>query len=305
MAGKMTDKNEFLKLAIRDWWAKYPMTYGLEHGSAEYTRGDGSRERVEIGSRLFFEKADETFYDWNEPRHDGTGKFGKIFDYGKYAGQPVLEIGCGMGCMAMNWAQHGASVTAVDINPVAVKQTRRRFEAFGLDGDFREADAENLPFPDDSFSFAYSWGVLHHTPGTKKGIDELFRVLKPGGRCGVMLYNRNSLYFLYMVRYMEGFVNMQSRWLDPVGLASRYGDGAVREGNPHTWPVTKQEIRNHLFTRFANLKIEVFGTDIPSILDLWFPRLGSRILPSRLIDSLARRWGWSLWITGEKPSRQP
>lgn len=297
-----TENRDELKIAIRNWWSSFPMTYGWEHGTSEYLREDGSRERVEMGSKRFFELADETFYSWNGPRHDESCKFGKIFDYDRYVGLPVLEVGCGLGCMAMNWAQHGARMTAVDINPVAVAQTRKRFELFNLDGDIRQADAERLPFADGAFSFVYSWGVLHHTPGTKKAISELFRVLRPGGQCGVMLYNRHSLYFLYMVRYIEGFLNRESFWLDSLALASRYGDGASREGNPYTWPVTKREVRRFLFTQFRDVKIDVFGTDVPSVLDIWLPWLGSRILPQRLTDSLARRWGWSLWITAKKPA---
>jgi SAM-dependent methyltransferase len=191
----------------------------------------------------------------------------------------------------------------VDLNPVAVEQTRRRFEVFNLQGDIRDADAESLPFKDETFAFAYSWGVLHHTPGTKAAVAELFRVLKPGGRVGVMLYNRNSLLFRYLVQYVEGFVNMESRFLDRLALASRYGDGERKEGNPHTWPVTKKEIRRDLFVQYSNLQIEVFGTDVPSILNHWFPGLGSGRLPGCFVQALARRWGWSLWITGEKAGR--
>ncbi len=290
-----------VKIAIRDWWASNPMTYGDEHGVTEYVHADGSRERVEFGSKRFFEIADTTFYGWNEPRHNEKGKFGAIFDYERYRGEAVLEIGCGMGCMAMNWAQHGAKVTAVDLNPVAVAQTRRRFQLFGLEGDVREADGEKLPFDDNVFSFAYSWGVLHHSPNPQRSISELFRVLKPGGRVGVMLYSRESFLYRYIIRYLEGFVNLESLALNPLDLTSRYCDGDRREGNPHTWPVKRAEVRNTLFAQFLDLKVETFGTDVPWVLDHWWPGLGSRKLPRSFVRALERRFGWSLWITGAKP----
>lgn len=291
-----TDK----KQAIRDWWASNPMTYGAEHGKATYTAEDGSKVVVEYGSREFFEYADKVFYGWNTAQHNEKGYFGKLFNYDRYKGKPVLEIGCGMGCMAMNWAKHGALLTAVDLNPIAVTQTRRRFEIFGFPADIREADAENLPYEDNTFDYIYSWGVLHHTPRTKQALDEVYRVLRPGGEIGVMLYHRNSILFRYLVQYIEGFFHMENKFLSPLELASRYGDGAAAEGNPHTWPVTGKEVREDLFTRFSNVKTGLLGSDLVNIFNQWGHNFGNK-LPKPLLRSCARRWGWSIWITAQKP----
>lgn len=273
------------------------MTYGEEHGNTLYQSGG---EAVAIGSREFFEQADATFYRWNEPLHGSGGPFSNLFDYDSYRDKQVLEIGCGMGCMAMNWAQHGARVTAVDLNPVAVQQTRRRFELFELSGDIREADAARLPFPDQSFDFVYSWGVLHHSPGLKASIAELHRVMKPGARIGVMLYNRESFLYRFLIQWQEGFVNLESKALTELELASRYTDGERREGNPHTWPVTASEIREDLFASFDEVQTRVLGTDIPNVLNIWGNELGSRVIGRNAIKALARRWGWSLWTSARK-----
>jgi ubiquinone/menaquinone biosynthesis C-methylase UbiE len=290
----MTDSPD-LKDAIRRFWADYPMTYGDEHGNTAY----GS-EALSLGSKAFFEQADATFYRWNEPLHSPDGHFAKLFDYPSYRGKRVLEVGCGMGCMAMNWAQQGALVTAVDLNPVAVAQTRRRFELFGLAGEILEVDGERLPFDDRTFDYVYSWGVLHHTPGTKPAVDELHRVLKPGGRAGVMLYNRESLLYRIVVRWQEGFVNLERQWLDELALASRYADGDRREGNPYTWPVTRKELHEFLFRNFADVSVRVLGTDVPNILNILGNELGTKLMPSASVQALARRWGWSLWTTARK-----
>ena len=284
---------------IRQWWADFPMTYGEEHGQAEYRDAAGS-VRVDLGTREFFDNADATFYRWNEPLHGPAGPFSRLFDYPAFRGKRVLEVGCGMGCMAMNWARQGAAVTAVDLNPVSIAQTTRRFELFGLSGDIREADAARLPFENNSFDYVYSWGVLHHSPGIPDAIAEIHRVLKPGGKTGVMLYNRNSLLFRFLVRWQEGFVNLESSWLSDLELASRYGDGERREGNPHTWPVTEHELRHELFTAFADVDVRVLGTDVPNVLNIWAPELGTRHLSTASIKALARRWGWSLWTTAAK-----
>lgn len=288
-----------LKDEIRGWWAAAPMTYGERHGSAEYVRPDGTIERAEIGSRRFFELADERFYSWNTPLHVGGVPFSKIFDYHAYRGRRVLEVGCGMGCMAMNWAQRGAKLTAVDLNPVAVAQSRRRFEVFALDGEIEEADGERLPLTDATFDYAYSWGVLHHSPAPRQSIGEIYRVLKPGGRVGVMLYNRGSLLYRYTVAFIEGYINMERLFLDELQLASRYGDGGREEGNPHTWPVTADEIVRDLFAQYQDVRVDVLGTDVPPILNTWSRDLWSRLSPARQ-QRLAERLGWSLWITGSK-----
>ena len=291
-----------IKKNIREWWASAPMTYAESHGHVEYRLPDGTMERVALGSQRFFELADAVFYRWNEPLHTAQGRFARIFDYERYRGKRVLEIGCGMGCMASNWAKHGALVTAVDLNPVAIAQTKRRFEVFGLQGEIMEVDAEGLPFPDETFDFVYSWGVLHHTPGIQKAIEGIHRILKPGGRIGLMLYSRESVLYRYFVKYQEGLINMESAFLDELGLASRYGDGAREEGNPHTWPVTRDEVMHDLIPMFAEREIKTFGTDVPEALNTWFPRLGQR-LPVSWRKALARRWGWSFWMTGTKAPR--
>jgi SAM-dependent methyltransferase len=294
----MNDKSD---PGIREWWASHPMTYAATHGTTEYRTRDGRLLNISLGSKEFFEKADQQFYDWNKPLHQNGKPFGKIFPYDAYKGCPVLEVGCGMGFMAMQWARAGAELTAVDLNPVAVAQTRRRFELFGLRGQIEEMDGRRLEFADNHFDFAYSWGVLHHSPDLKRSIEEIYRVLKPGKSVCMMLYHRHSLLYLYTVLLVEGFEHMEKEFLSDLELASRYGDGAREEGNPHTWPVTEAEVRKELFIPFDNIQVAVLGTDVGSVIDLAFPRWGSWLFPRALLKPLARRWGWGLCITATKP----
>jgi ubiquinone/menaquinone biosynthesis C-methylase UbiE len=294
------EKNSDIKHHIQDWWAKNPMTYGKDHGRLEYLDDKGVVRSTIIGSRDFFESSDATLYQWNSPLHTANGKFGKLFDYDRFKDSSVLEIGCGMGCMAMNWAMHGSRMTVVDLNSVAIEQTRRRFEIFNLNANIVQVDAENLPFSNNAFDYVYSWGVLHHSPNLKRSINEIFRVLRPGGSFGIMLYNRHSFLYRYVIEYLEGFLHLENNFLNPLELASRYCDGAQSEGNPHTWPVITSEIQEELFIQFKNVQTRILGTDLDYVLDLWFPKLGSSLMPRYLIKALARHWGWSIWISGEK-----
>jgi len=278
---------------IARWWSSRPMTYGRVHGGTEYRDG-----AVAIGSREFFEAADRQFYAWNAPLHDAR-PFGRLFPYDDYRGRDVLEIGCGMGAMAMNWARQGARITAVDLAAASIDQTRRRFALMGIDGDIRQADARALPFDAARFDYVYSWGVLHHSPDLPRSIAELMRVLRPGGGFGVMLYHRRSFLYGYMVQFLEGFLHDERRFLSPLELASRYGDAAREEGNPHTWPITKAEARAMFGPYSSRLEFRILGTDLEGILPFVIPGLG-RVLPRWALKPWARRFGWSLWIHGTK-----
>jgi hypothetical protein len=91
----------------------------------------------------------------------------------------------------------------------------------------------------------------------------------------------------------------ESRFLDPLQLASRYGDGARAEGNPHTWPVTKPELRALLAPYSRDVSIRVLGTDLDTVFHALLPGLGL-FLPAWAKKPWARRFGWSLWGSGHK-----
>ena len=98
------------------------------------------------------------------------------------------------GSTASSWPECGFDVTAVDLTESAHRRwpassARRR----GVTIDFRLGNAEGLDFADESFDAVYSFGVLHHTPDIERAVDEVHRVLRPGGTAYVMLYHRWSL----------------------------------------------------------------------------------------------------------------
>lgn len=105
----------------------------------------------------------------------------------------VLEIGVGLGADHQRFAEAGARLTGIDLTPRAIEHTRQRLRLFGLESRLSVGDAERLPFKDDSFDVVYSWGVIHHSPDTPAAAREILRVLRPGGRFAVMVYQRYSL----------------------------------------------------------------------------------------------------------------
>jgi SAM-dependent methyltransferase len=121
-------------------------------------------------------------------------------------GKRVLEIGCGNGADGVMFARAGAQYVGVDLTEAAVEATRNHFRALGLEGRLEIENAEHLSFPDESFDFVYSHGVLHHTPHPESAFAELHRVLKPGGKAVLMLYHKSS--FNYWVRIM-GYMRLR------------------------------------------------------------------------------------------------
>src|SRR4029453_13558395 len=133
------------------------------------------------GSRRFYELVEEHRYtkEWHIPTAAG---------FASTKGLRVLEIGCGLGTDAAQFAQAGADYTGIDLTDAAIEFAQKRFELFNLSGTFKTDDAERLSFLNDSFDLVYSHGVSHHTPDIKAAIAEIHRVLRTGGRAEVMLY---------------------------------------------------------------------------------------------------------------------
>src|SRR3954466_5183602 len=94
----------------------------------------------------------------------------------------VLDIAAGSGNAAIQAAQRGAEVVASDLTPELFVAGRRRAEAAGVELEWVEADAEDLPFEDASFDAALSTFGIMFAPRQSVAAAELARVVKPGGR---------------------------------------------------------------------------------------------------------------------------
>jgi SAM-dependent methyltransferase len=101
-------------------------------------------------------------------------------------GQRVLDLGSGAGTDSLIAAQmvgEQGSVTGVDMTPEMLSKARQAAAEMGVRNvEFVEAEAERLPVPDESFDVVISNGVIDLIPDKDAVFDELFRVLRPGGR---------------------------------------------------------------------------------------------------------------------------
>lgn len=150
-------------------------------------------------------------------------------DLKSLAGKTMLEIGSGGGGHSALFRSYGARVIAMDITPERVAATHQllgKVERNPDDFICLNADAETIPIRSDSLNLVYSNGVLHHSAQTDKCIEEVHRILKPGGRAVLMLYCRSSALF-YSLLFWRGLLNgARFRAPEEVWL------GHITEGRP-------------------------------------------------------------------------
>ena len=103
------------------------------------------------------------------------------------ADDEVLDVACGPGLVACDFARHARRVTGVDLTPAMIDQAMARQASEGLTNlDWRVCDVRKVPFGDGSFSVAFSRYAFHHIPDPAAVLGEMARVCRPGGRVAVV-----------------------------------------------------------------------------------------------------------------------
>ena len=225
--------------------------------------------QAEPGTREFYEEVERTRYEL-EPFIPAFAEFARWRD------KDVLEVGVGLGTDFVGFARAGARLRGVDLTDAAVELVHRRLELEGRSAEVRRADAESLPFEDESFDLVYSWGVIHHTPNTRGALDEIRRVLRPGGEARVMLYSRRSWVALGVwLRYGVARGRPWRSWRDLL---------AHHMESPGTKAYTQTELES-LFSGFADVRYTRWITPY------------DRRVSGPLANLLGPRFGWFVGIT--------
>ena len=116
--------------------------------------------------------------DWLEP-HPAVAALAPVL---KARGmQHVLDLGCGVGRHALHFAEHGFAVEAIDGAAAGLDFARREAAARGLRLSLRQADADTLPFADESFDLVFAVNSFHQWPDKERAVAEMIGVLKPAG----------------------------------------------------------------------------------------------------------------------------
>lgn len=119
------------------------------------------------------------------------------------AGARALDIGCGGGFLAEEFARLGCQVVGVDPSAVSIETARRHATATGLSIDYRVGSGENLPVADGEFDLAYCCDVLEHVSDLDGVLSETARVLKPAGTFLFDTINRTLSSKLLVIKVMQ------------------------------------------------------------------------------------------------------
>jgi ubiquinone/menaquinone biosynthesis C-methylase UbiE len=215
----------------------------------------------------------------------------ELMEFDKHAGEHILEIGAGIGTDHVQFAKAGGIVHDLDLASGHLNLAQRNFELRGLKGTFKQGDAENIPFPDGKFDLVYSNGVIHHTPNTARVVEEIYRALKPGGRCIIMVYAENSLHYWRNLFGAYGLYRDELETSSMGDIMSRYVEISEHGSKPLVKVYTAARLRQ-MFARFRGIRIhkqQMIKAELPVCLN-WVP-LG---LAGRLM-------GWNLVIKAQKP----
>jgi ubiquinone/menaquinone biosynthesis C-methylase UbiE len=243
-----------------------------------------------------------------------------VANFPAYRGKEVLEIGCSIATDGLEFARAGANYTGVDLTPHSIELAEERFRIFNVPGNFVVANAEELPFPDNSFDHIYSFGVIHHAPHPEKIAAQMHRVLRPGGTFTVMLYNRNSINYYAEIMFLRKIFRLcllpkhMPRLISALTGFDRWKLEGHRDILVKRGHMTKQDwisintdgpfcplarVYNYketaeLFKDFTGVRQEAweFNSDHWSFI--------GKLIPDRVERWIGRRWGWHRMIYGRK-----
>jgi ubiquinone/menaquinone biosynthesis C-methylase UbiE len=263
------------KLRTREQWGADPC--GAVHGK-EY----------EFASREFFDEVERHRYN------DYGPWMPQVMGFDQFPGAKLIEVGCGMGTDLLQFARGGAKVTGVDLTPRSVEISRQHFRVYDMKADFSLADAENLPFDDETFDVFYSNGVLHHTPNTDATIREAHRVLKPGGTAKVMLYYRHSWNYWIELGLKQGVYRRELfRGMSMDDIMSKYVEFNESGGRPLVKVYSKGEVRR-MFSMFREVKLEIDQLTRPEVYFV------GKYIPDAVFNLMRRTIGWNVIITATR-----
>ena len=244
----------------------------------------------------YVENSEQHTLEWYKEVEDYRYKYYapwmyEVMEFANHGGENLLEIGAGIGTDHAQFAMNGAITTDIDLSSGHLALAKENFKLRGLDGTFIHHDAENLPFEENTFDIIYSNGVIHHTPNTKLLIDEIYRVLRPGGKIIIMVYAENSYHYWMVQFYKLGIMNdMLDKW--SMGeIMSRNVEITENDARPLVKVYTKKRLAN-LFNQFENISIvqqQFTKGELPKAIKWASPNLMGRYL------------GWNLIIKANKP----
>ena len=208
----------------------------------------------------------------------------KFTEFPQWKNKKVLEVGCGLGTVGINFTLNSADYTGVELSKESLEIAKKRFEVYNQSGKFYLGNAEELSsfVPIETYDLIYSFGVIHHSPHPEKIISEIKKYMNENSVLKIMLYAKDS-WKNYMID--AGLDQPEAQYGCPI--ANTY---------------TKQDVVE-LLNGYEVLSIEqdhIFPYQVEPykkgkyIKQPWFDAM-----PIGMFETLEKNLGWHLLITAK------
>ena len=249
---------------IKEYWNSRPCN--LNHS------------QLEKGTKEYFDEVESK-------KHFVEPHILKFADFSNCNNLKVLEIGCGLGTAAVNFIRNGANYTGLELSDESLKLTKQRLDVYDLSGELYNINCEeDISFLGlNSFDLIYSFGVIHHSPNPTKIIENVYKLLKPGGVFKLMLYAENSWKKMLIDKEQEQY--------------------EAQNGCPLAFTYTNEQVYE-LLKDFKN--INIFQTHIfpykinPYKNNIYIKEDWFEAMPDNMFKILEEKLGWHLCITCNK-----
>lgn len=269
---------------VEKFWNSHPLWTG--------------ESKFATGSREFFEEhlavvTNDTFAGQIDPR---------LFPSHR-KDESIVDIGCGIGVWPIEFAKRGyKKITACDLTEQALALASERANLYHANIKFSKQNAEKLSFPSNSFTHVNCLGVIHHTPNTQQCLEEVERILVPGGTAVIAVYYRNAILRAWpFCRTIGKLLSKIGFKLEGRGRESMFGlsevDEIVRHYDGADNPIGKCYTKSEFLANLPR-SLEVKETFLHFFPARSFPFR----LPHRLHKLLDKRLGFMIYASIRKLS---